>query len=330
MKPHVIPNMGFAHVEERFLLRIFFPRLYAVDRTDVALTKTEQSAVYDDGLRPAIEHVSAENSMNWPPNHEANLWRSKNHRTGRQYGTRPIAASDVAAFCSAFRANLGDRHPWAKDMVFMTQIQGVKEAHQHHPVDADTYLRRILNGVDTSGGVWFVDVGFEVSERGRVYQWRADAHWRIIQEVTGLSERLSRRAADPTNWGYGRDISAHLLDLCGCRLTLASDGPFNACYLQLYHTEKQLTYHHEGYHHAKHITCAMAMDKRSNYMEDMVGAFQAALKNMDGAARVELRVPLQFATAVMPLISNAALSVCLATFEREDWWSVLDLISRFT
>ena len=52
------------------------------------------------------------------------------------------------------------------------------------------------------------------------------------------------------------DLSAHLTGLSGCRIEPGrrAEGPGEVRYLQMYTTDKSVTYHPEGRHHGKVLT----------------------------------------------------------------------------
>jgi hypothetical protein len=321
MRPHKIPNLGFARVGERSLIRIFFPGLFAEDRSST-LTEEERKAVYEDGIYPSLQDLTPENTPNWPPSYQTAAWLAQNRTGGVQHGTHPFPSHLTDELGHLIAEKLRTSHNWAHGLKFMVQIRGVKEAHGHNPSRfmAQQELRLLTADLQTDEGSWFVDVGFEISEDGRAYLWRTDAHRRIVEAVVGLS---SGSRASPTNWRYARDTNAHIVGLSGFRLTLdgRAIGRNNIRYIQVYTSDKALTYHLERGMHSKTMTGMMALKGNPPiFVKTLFDAFASASENMDVAARIEVRVPLNHARDVLLGVDDEFLRHNLVVIARSTWW----------
>jgi hypothetical protein len=210
-------------------------------------------------------------------------------------------------------------------MVFMTQVRGVKEGYGHNPsfFMAQHELTRLTQDYRTQHGTWFVDVGLEMSENHHAYLWRTDAHARIVEALVGLPAGTAARRASPTNWVYARDITAHLMDLSGFRLPLDGNlqGNCGAQYIQVYTTDKALTYQLAQGHHSKRMSGMMGLKGNPpTFVSDLFEAFNRAANAMDVVARVELRVPLRNAPRILLGVDDAFLRHNLVVIRRDIWW----------
>ena len=292
------------------------------------LSEDIKAAIYDDGFRPALLDVAPEDLQNWPPTYKDSLFRARNKSGTLQFGTRSMSRWNVEEFSTRLKEELLLKHAWARDMTYMIQIKGVKEGNRHNPNQADsqTALELFLADIDTNDGTWFVDVGLEISENAKVYQWRTDSHASVLQEVLGINRRQADSATNPSNWRYSRDMSSHILDLSGCRVDLTSGqkGPHMVEYTQLYTTDKAVVYHLERGRHSKVMTGHEAIrGKPPKFTEELYAVFFNSRNEVDCAARAELRVPLAQAASALLGISNAALSRSLVVYPRKIWWSVV-------
>jgi hypothetical protein len=327
-RPDKIPNVAIATFSggSRGVVRILFPALFVEGQT-VQLHADRKADLYNNGIIPALTHVNPEDVQNWPPTYEDSLFRARNKNGTLQYGTRPLASFDVALFSQELKRRLTETHAWARDMVYLIQIKGVKEANRHNPndYDSETALQHLLSNLDTSSGTWFVDVGLEISEPEKAYQWRTDGHAAVLQHALSVNRAQATRATSSTSNNYERDISAHLLDLSGCRIDLNghSKGPHGVEYIQLYTTDKAVVYHLERGRHSKFMTGNQALQGQPpKFTQDLYSAFYNAGNSNDCAARVELRVPLDAAATVLLGMPDELLMESLVVFPRKVWWYV--------
>ncbi|KAH7917206.1 hypothetical protein BV22DRAFT_1135598, partial [Leucogyrophana mollusca] len=323
--PHKVPNIAIGKGGLRTLLRMFFPGLLRGQERGVELTDAEKAAVYDDGLYPAIRAISPEAAQNWPTSYAACITRAKNRRGGTQFGTHPFPPELLPILGATIRRNLASRHEWAHHSLFMTQIQGVKEATQHDPGDAWNALSRALKEfvptIRTDSGYWFVDVGMEISEEGRAYQWRTDGHAALVRHVTQQPQAWCAGKTNSTNRNYRNDKSAGLLHLSGFRLTITPpQGPCEVHYMQAYTTDKALTYHKEGSGYALRVECKQLLNSIPPYFDHLYQLYQDARHKHNCGARVEVRVPLAHAEDALWDMPERLMRQAVCTFDRKDWW----------
>lgn len=324
MAPQKIPNVYLAKFDTQHALRVFFPRLYRKERQSAVLSQAELRIFYNQGVRAAVKRIVPTAIGDWPPSYDTELFRARNHRQGFAWGSKLLSADDVEEFSDALIECLSEVD-WARDIVFQTQIRGVKLAHYHEPnlFNARTALEILMDTIDTRSGHWWVDVGLEFSMPDKCLLWRTDGHNRLAAEVLQIGRERAGRITTPGRHCQ-RDLSTHLTDVSGFRASVASrqTDEIQATYIQAYTTDKSVTYHADGRHHAKYITGPMAMKGTPpQFCNSLLAAYGVAMQEADVAARVEVRVPLAVARRVMvDGLPRATYQRCLIVYPRSVWW----------
>lgn len=309
------------------MIRIFFPALYNTGRASLQLTTQEKANFYNNVLRPAAVDSCFEAAGSWPSTYDDELFRARGDRNGFALGTKIVAEFNLDDFNDCLLRHL-DAIPWGKGAMFMTQIRGLKDGTYHNPtyLDARAALQRFLVNLDTTSGFWYIDVGMELSEQGKAYQWRTDGHRHVVRSVLGISEARADRMTNAEGRRYSKDPSSHFTDLSGCRLTPSHMGPHQVHYIQLYTTDKNPIYHQSAWRSAKHITGNMAMssgpDGLPTYVSKLYEVYNNAKDTLDCAARVEVRVPLDHALRILLDFERDTQERALVVFKRKDWWWV--------
>jgi hypothetical protein len=304
---------------------MFFPGLFDPNRRTAILSEDEKTSVYEAGIYPSLRELAPENIPNWPPAYRNATWLVGTRQGEVLAGTHPFPGHLTRELGVLISRKLAVAHRWARGLVFMTQVRGVKEAYGHNPSPfmARIELARLTESINTDEGVWFVDVGFEISGNGEAYLWRTDAHSRVLEAMVGLMPGAATRRVSPTNWSYARDINAHLLDLSGFRMPLEGNlqGDCEAKYIQIYTTDKALTYRLTRGQHSKKMSGMMALKGNPpTFVTDLFDAFNDAAIRMDVVARVEVRVPLRRATGVLLRVDDEFLRHNLVVINRDVWW----------
>ncbi|TFK60080.1 hypothetical protein BDN72DRAFT_779859, partial [Pluteus cervinus] len=320
-----IPNIILARWNTRHMLRIFFPQLGGPTTTrSPQLTPEEMGEFYDLVLRPAIMEVEPTHTHNWPASYFAEGFRARNHRHGFQNGTMAFPRSGVKSLSAAIVRLANETLPWGKNIVFGAQVRGVKLHNSHEndeqgPVDV---LGDISQNLDVTTGSWWVDVGLEVMEAGRAILWRSDAHVKLMTAVLGISEDDALSLKRSRN--HEKDISSHLTSVAGFRVKCREHpGEFEAAYLQAYTTDKGATYHREGRNVAKRITTGMAMEGTPpKFCTSLERTYEDCATKTDVAARLEVRVPLRYATSALANLPVRVLRECVLNMSRAVWWCV--------
>jgi hypothetical protein len=320
-----VPNICLAAVGVRTKVRIFFPRLY-VDKGSVELSQEHKAAIYEQGLLPVITNLNPDTITNWSVNYNGALTRARKNNGTFQYSTRPFPSALVRRFGYDLVQCLSEKFPWARHLLFMTQVQGVKEANQHRPESwfaADAALDTLL--CDLDDGVrdeehCYVDVGLELAEPGYAYQWRTDAHQSLITAFTTLTNHQAAVFTRPASRCYHKDYSSGLVHLSGFRVTLGLGGD-NPVYMQAYTTDKALIQQLDNGRHGLTFDGRQALrDVTSPFLERLHGLYFDAKDNHDCAARFEVRLPIRLAVSHALDFPRALMRSSLCVFSRLDWW----------
>jgi hypothetical protein len=312
------------------MLRIFFPGLLEQDpdRTSIELSHEELALLYDKAIRPAVESAAPASVHDWPSSFEAEMFRVKKHRHGFSQSSKLLPAAAVESFSQNLCYNLALHLPWGKNIIFGSQIRGVKNSTCHNVHESATTLMHFLSGILTSEGKWYIDIAMEFVDRDRALLWRSDAHHHIAAEA--LSIRPEDAEVFTTNSKHRVDLFSHLTALAGFKScpTKTQGGPFEITYLQAYTTDKAVTYHREAGYFSKFITPSMAMDGTPpDFCRNLENAYQSARDNIDVAARIEVRVELQYANRVLLSFDDDVLRRSLVSLKRSTWWYVKFLIA---
>lgn len=299
------------------------------------LRKEEKATFYEKGLRPAIESYLPQDISDWPSTYESEVFRAKRKTGQLAYGTKVVPRWVVPNLADAIRDNLTDAEiPWGGSMFILHTIRGTKSATRHacEADDARLALGEYLTDADipeaaTTSGTWWIDVGMEImTEYLECLQWRTSSHFHITRAVLGISEAHASRITKIGSSKYSRDMASHLTAVSGCRIEPGSqaEGEYRAIYLQMYTTDKALTYSPEGRNHGKAITMAAAMGPTQppNFISGLFDLYSSASENSPSNARVEVRVPIEHATSVFLNIGGDLLRDSLLSFTTEEWWSV--------
>ncbi|KAG2029692.1 hypothetical protein BDR03DRAFT_1018076 [Suillus americanus] len=326
LAPHRVPNICLAAVGIRTKVRLFFPRLYNVDRKDVELTFEEKKGIYEKGLLPVLRALSPDTVTNWPVNYESAQTRARKTRGLFQYSTRPFSGSRVRRLGFDLSDTLAAEFPWAEGMLFMIQMQGVKEAHQHHPGNMESAEDALKNALGDfyyaelmEEDHCYVDVGLELSEPGYAYQWRTDAHGALLREFTDISLHRSQTLLKSRETAV--DYSSGLIQLSGCRIPIPPQNNECIVYFQAYTTDKALIQQKNGGRHSLFITGKAALEAEvPPYLDRLHALYFDARDNHDCAARVEVRIRLRDAWSEPLDFPLRLMKDSLCVFPRVDWW----------
>lgn len=214
----------------------------------------------------------------------------------------------------------------------MHTIRGVKHGNFHHVdvVSAQLFLDELMEDSQLSYevpniGEWYIDVAIQISDdRQGCLQWITSAHYAVIEQAMRITHEHAERISDINSSKYSRDHASHLTAISGFRATpgVQAEGPFEVAYIQAYTTDKSVVYNIDGAHHAKFLTLAEAMGtiQPPTMVNGLYDIYAAALRANSSSARVEVRVPFAFATAVLVEFDPLVLRDCLCSFTREEWW----------
>jgi hypothetical protein len=339
---HKVPNICLGKWGTHNMLRAFIPGLYTEERRP-QLTQDEQRIFYEDGLLPAIEMLSPVSSTEWAPTYNDLMFAARRENGQLAFHTKVVPPAVVSELADQIRAHLEDNgHDWSRGIVILHQIRGVKEStmhsvsyaageeailaflREHQLLTEEDYDTRTLT--DAANSSWYVDTGLQVASlEGRCLQWRTDGHCDIVARVCRLPEHKAVRITTPGSKSYSRDMASHLPAVSGCRIVFGktTQGEYEASYLQLYSTEKALIYNPDKGHFGKYVTCQQILNgKGDDFAENLFQLYLRAIAKNYSLARLEIRIPLEFATDVFQDFDRELIQSSLLSFHPNAWWSV--------
>ncbi|KAF8312596.1 uncharacterized protein EI90DRAFT_3022918 [Cantharellus anzutake] len=231
----------------------------------------------------------------------------------------------VPQFGIEVRHLLGQQ-PWGQQAFFLTNVCGHKDAscHDAQPQNkpdevfithSEHELARMtagldldmLSSMDSEEESCYVDIGIEVTVPGHTVCWQTDGHEHMVQMI--IPGWMERECHHRTQWGYDRyrqDLLAQFTDISGFRLEpVAWHNTHSITYLNVYHTEKQLTYQLAGRSVTKELGAdvilnSKAPDGGSKWFQGMYSLYgEAAQKKFSGAAHFEAWLPIWHVHSVL-------------------------------
>lgn len=346
MPYHKIPNFELGNFGSRHQLHVFFPDLWSSDRakgrTPHQTSETERSLWYEHGFRPAIINLLGANiASEWPATVETERIRAQRRGGALAWGTKMIAKDAVEGLADRIRYELDSSNlaphdiAWARGFFILHTIRGAKHSsfHQATPAQAQFYLDEFiwtdgkLSHEVPEVGNWFIDVAIEISSSmpdPHCLQWMTSTHNVVLQQALRISDENATRLSDITSSQYSRDLSSHLTALSGFRVTPGKrgEGDYQAKYVQAYTTDKSVVYNPDSGHHAKFLTMkdAMGDTQPPKTVDGIYTIYEAALESNSSNARLEMRVPFEFATTALLEFDPDLLQSCLCSYTRQEWW----------
>jgi hypothetical protein len=318
------------------MLRVFIPDLHNPHTRSPFLSQEDHRIFYEYGLLPAVRELCEDRADEWPTTYTDEMYRARGRNGTLSFQTKRIPAWNVEDLGKTIRSKLHEAGiPWAARIIFLHQIRGVKDSNIHSvdEVAATRALEEFLmeenldeNAVFT-GGAWWIDVGIQVSSHAKsCLAWRTDSHGKIVQQICNINVQNAVRLTSVGSSQYTRDMTSHLPQVSGCRIEpgVQGRGPFQVAYLQLYSTDKSVTYRLDQGRHSKFITCADAIRGKANqFINGLYSAYRNAIDNNYGQARMEVRVPIAFCKNVLVDLDRNVICRGLVSFRSMEWWYVL-------
>jgi hypothetical protein len=298
---------------------------------------------YEKGLRPAVVELLGDQSAEWPPTYSGEMFRARGTTGKLSFQSKILPAWLTGSLGDTIRSKLAANGvPWGADLVFLHQIRGVKAGNGHlgEPESVKVSFEEMLEAHcfhpdALITGDWWVDIGLEIAswidiglgpnkrKAPQCLAWRTDSHHRIVKSTLAISTAAATRITRPGSSKYIRDMTSHLTAVSGCRISpgVRAEGPFQAKYLQLYTTDKSVTYHLEGAHCSKFIKGGdILKGKADDYCHDLYELYRQAAGKNHSLARAEIRVPIEHATRAMVNVHINTMRDCLVSFGRVVWW----------
>jgi hypothetical protein len=243
--------------------------------------------------------------------------------------------ADTIRIALQYDSSLADNdRQWAQDFFFLHTIRGTKHSsfHSADAASAEYFLSEFIIEANLSHevpevGVWYIDVAVELSSEDEAcLQWMTATHSDLVQQALQISEDVATSVTSLRSRSYSKDLNSHLVEIGGFRITPGrnSRGPFRAAYVQAYTTDKTVVYNTDGRHHAKFITTVDVMGQNQPHekVNGIWTIYNEARRANSSNARLEVRVPYEFATKVLLQFDATKIRECLCSFTRDEWWYV--------
>lgn len=318
------------------MIRAFFPGLYDRHTRTPFLTQEEQKTFYEQGLLPAVQELCQDRSTEWPPTYADEQFRARGRNGTFSFQSKMIPSWNVKHLGKTIRSKLREAGvDWANGIVFLHQIRGVKDSSFHSVTQdaADQALAEFCDGESldpTFKGSWWIDVGLQITSLHKdSLAWRTDSHGRIVQEIFQQTEAHARLLTSIGSSQYTRDMTSHLPQVSGCRIDPGPQrmGRYEVAYCQLYTTDKSLTYRQDQGRHGKFITCSDVIKGKANdFIDRLYSLYINAMDKNHSQARMELRVPISFASQVLLNFNVDVIRRGLVSFPSVEWWYVFSAI----
>lgn len=257
------------------------------------------------------------------------------------YQTKTLDFVTTHHLAQVIRSNLSRAGlHWATNFFFLHSIRGVKHSTQHvaDPECSGDALKTLLREYRLSQsslarGDWWIDVGMEFHNPDELcLQWETVSHTPVVASVLRISDDNASRITSFGSSKYCRDISSHLMAISGCRIEpgIRAQGDFEAVYLQMYTTDKALTYNLDGRNHGKTLKMkdAMGPEQPSPFMKGLRNVFVEAMTKNTSNARIEVRVPIKYANSALTGLDQSVIRSSLLGFRRQNWWLVFSPAPR--
>ncbi|KAG1765275.1 hypothetical protein EV702DRAFT_1182517 [Suillus placidus] len=335
---HKIPNVPLGKVQQRHVVRIFFPRLYSTAQLegDVHVSQEDLALIYDRCLRPTLLEVVPEFRDRLPTSYAAALTYSKTCRGGLAFGSLDIPWDRLERVAEILLAKLGEQKSTFKDAYFVHELRGTKGSTMHDgedDVERDFALQDMFEHVDVSSldpQDWLVDVALTIGVEGHVVTWRESCHQELLshlmpaappQKISSLTTRKNNK--------FHLDRTLQIKELAGFRAT-TTDLADDVSYVQAYCTEKNVSYQlNPGVFRRRKPEELLDKKKEQKVLADLdlisqvyyeCAGEEEGVDGRDGCARLEIRVPLNKAMDALSTLPEELVERTVVAINRRVWW----------
>jgi hypothetical protein len=333
---HKIPNVPLGKVQQRHVVRIFFPRLYNPDWPINQLPQDKLALIYDRCLRPTMVELVPESRDKWPTTYAAAYTHSRSRTGSLAFSSTDIPWYRLEQVATTLLAKLADLGPAFRDAYFGHELRGTKGATIHNGRDEDERrlaMDELFEHVDVDSlndEEWHVDVALTISVPGHVVTWRESSHHELLSHLipTASVQQISRLIHNKARFHLDRALQ--IKEFAGFRATTTNCAwAPGLSYVQAYSTEKNVTYSlNPGVfrrRQAKELLQKETEDRIIKDMDVMSNVFfecagEAEVEGRDGCARLEIRVPLADAMNSLSTLPEELIQRSVVAVERRVWW----------
>lgn len=312
------------------MIRVLLPGLYSDTRKSPLLSQDEMRIFYEQGFRPAMVDLDEVGATEWPSTYDNEMFRARGNRGTLSFQSKVIDSLTGVALGDKIRECLRENghEDYATGLVFLHQIRGVKSTTIHQPTatSATQALRSFLtnHSIRIGHGRWWIDIGLEISsDDNNCLAWRTDSHPHVAKNVLRILANTAKRVTSPGSSKGTRDILSGMPGVSGLRLSpgARAQGAFRAQYLQLYTTDKATIYRPDNGHYGKYLTCSDVLKGKDDaFIDKLYTLYRDAIGKNTSCARVECRVPLEFANSVLLDFSESLARRSLVSFHPTTFW----------
>ncbi|KAG1798803.1 hypothetical protein EV424DRAFT_1474979 [Suillus variegatus] len=334
---HKIPNVPLGKVQQRHVVRIFFPRLYSAAQLndDACMSQEDLALVYDRCLRPTLLEVVPEFRDRLPTSYAAALASSKTCSGGLAFGSLDIPWDRLEQVAETLLARLGELKSTFKDAYFVHELRGTKGSTMHDgedEVQRQFALQDMFEHVDVGAldpQDWLVDVALTIGIEGHIVTWRESCHEELLSHLIPAAplQKIARFTKGKNKFHLDRTLQ--LKELAGFRAT-TTDLADDVSYVQAYCTEKNVSYQltagifrrrrpEELLEKKKEQRILADLDTISQVYYECAGE-EEGVDGRDGCARLEIRVPLDKAMNALTTIPEELIKRAVVAIKRRIWW----------
>lgn len=333
---HKIPNMPLGKVQQRHVVRIFFPRLYSTEWPVDQLTQDKLALIYDQCLRPTMLEIVPESRDKWPTTYAAAYAQSRSRTGSLAFSSTDIPWYRLEQVATTLLAKLADLGPAFRDAYFGHELRGTKGATIHNGRDEDERrlaMDDLFEHVDVDSldpEQWHVDVALTIGVPGHVVTWRESSHRELLSYLmpAASAQKISRLIKNKDRFHLDRALQ--IKEFAGFRATTTHcAGASGPSYVQAYCTEKNVTYSmNPGVFRRRQAKELLQKETENKIIKDMdimsniffECAGEGGVEGRDGCARLEIRVSLANAMNSLSSLPEELIKRCVVAIERRVWW----------
>ncbi|KAG1784439.1 uncharacterized protein HD556DRAFT_1251332, partial [Suillus plorans] len=332
---HKIPNVPLGKVQQRHVVRIFFPRLYSAD--GAAMVSQENLAlVYDRCLRPTLAEVLPEFADRAPTSYAAAYMQAKTRAGGLAFNTLDVPWNRLEEVATVLLAKLQEQEPAFRDAYFVHELRGTKGGTIH---DGEKDWERQMAFEDMFEHVdvdnlnpqeWLVDVALTIGVEGHVVTWRKSCHRDLLRHLMPRACPQKVAALTKNKRKFHFDRTLQIKELAGFRATTANfKDNDEITYVQAYCTEKNASYQlHPGVFRRRQPKELLQKKTEQKIVDDLdvmsqvfyECAGEGNVEGRDGCARLEIRIPLDKARDSLVTLPRDMVERCVVAISRRVWW----------
>ncbi|KAG1759446.1 hypothetical protein EDD22DRAFT_981038 [Suillus occidentalis] len=333
---HKIPNMPLGKVQQRHVVRIFFPRLYNAEWPVDQLPQEKLALIYDRCLRPTMLEIVPESRDKWPTTYAAAFAQSRSCTGSLAFSSTDIPWYRLELVATTLLAKLTGLGPAFRDAYFGHELRGTKGATIHNGEDEDE--RRLamddlfehVNVNSLNFEQWHVDVALTISIPDHVVTWRQSSHHELLSHLMpdASPQQISRLINNKARFHLDRALQ--IKEFAGFRATTTRcAGASGLLYVQAYCTEKNVTYSlNPGIFRRRQAKELLQKETEARLIRDMDAmsnifyecAGEGEVEGRDGCARLEIRVPLTDAMNSLSTLPEELIRRSVIAIDRRVWW----------